>query len=451
MKHTSHTRAVRFLSSLLYFFSILIFINAFNFQHNPPGAWTYQSMNLPENRSLTDITFIDSLTGYATTSDGNGGLDTNFLLKTTDSGNNWHIIMAKEYVFQRVIFLNHDTGFVLHGDEILRTTNSAISWSRMPVPPDNFGFSDIFPLSWDTVWVCFPFIGGDFLYRTTNAGYSWTRQFQSSAIKKIYMYNDNFGLVGSNNSIQSLFRTTNSGINWTEIPGQNGFTEMFFWDSLTGLKTISVLRRTNTGGLSWSSTPMPSGGLIVNSTCMDFTISNADTLWGVGGIARFPNKSYRGILYRSINKGESWQYQIPDTSFAISQFGNSQFKDRYTGWMYTPGGRGIYTTIGGDTNFVTRLNDLAISVETKYFLFQNYPNPFNPKTIIDFELGRKAMVKLRVFDILGRQTTVIGEELYDAGMHSIEFSSGTLPSGIYFYSLYVNEYLIGTKRMVLLK
>ena len=61
------------------------------------------------------------------------------------------------------------------------------------------------------------------------------------------------------------------------------------------------------------------------------------------------------------------------------------------------------------------------------------------------------MVKLRVFDILGRQTTVIGEELYDAGMHSIEFSSGTLPSGIYFYSLYVNEYLIGTKRMVLLK
>ena len=85
MNHTSHSHAVRFLSSLLYFFSIFIFINAFNFQHNPPGAWRQQFMPEIQGLDIADVVFLDSLTGYAVAK-------LNYILKTTNGGENWSII-----------------------------------------------------------------------------------------------------------------------------------------------------------------------------------------------------------------------------------------------------------------------------------------------------------------------------------------------------------------------
>jgi len=47
-----------------------------------------------------------------------------------------------------------------------------------------------------------------------------------------------------------------------------------------------------------------------------------------------------------------------------------------------------------------------------FVLNQNYPNPFNPMTNIRFELPVSSFVSLRVFDILGREITILaGEEL----------------------------------------
>ncbi|MBK8982579.1 MAG: hypothetical protein IPM38_09740 [Ignavibacteria bacterium] len=60
------------ISSLLFYISILTFILAFNFAHNPPGGWTQQYMPNLNGRSITDITFTDSLNGYATTTVSSG-------------------------------------------------------------------------------------------------------------------------------------------------------------------------------------------------------------------------------------------------------------------------------------------------------------------------------------------------------------------------------------------
>ena len=87
---------------------------------------------------------------------------------------------------------------------------------------------------------------------------------------------------------------------------------------------------------------------------------------------------------------------------------------------------------------------------TTYALYQNYPNPFNPQTRIEFSLPRAARAKLAVYDLLGRAVTVLADESLAAGIHSVSFDAGDLPSGIYFYRLQAGQ-LMQTRKMVLLR
>lgn len=68
-------------------------------------------------------------------------------------------------------------------------------------------------------------------------------------------------------------------------------------------------------------------------------------------------------------------------------------------------------------------------------LHQNYPNPFNPETRIRFALPSQGQVRVRVFDVLGKQVASLADGLYAAGEHIVTFSGKDLPSGIYFCTL----------------
>ena len=37
-----------------------------------------------------------------------------------------------------------------------------------------------------------------------------------------------------------------------------------------------------------------------------------------------------------------------------------------------------------------------------YTLHQNFPNPFNPKTQINYDLPKDALVELVIYDVMGR-------------------------------------------------
>ncbi|HYQ86157.1 MAG TPA: T9SS type A sorting domain-containing protein [Bacteroidota bacterium] len=70
-------------------------------------------------------------------------------------------------------------------------------------------------------------------------------------------------------------------------------------------------------------------------------------------------------------------------------------------------------------------------------LGQNFPNPFNPTTTIEYGLPFSAVVKLVLYDVLGRQVQelVSGEE--EAGFHSVKWDAGAASSGVYYYRLEV--------------
>ena len=101
----------------------------------------------------------------------------------------------------------------------------------------------------------------------------------------------------------------------------------------------------------------------------------------------------------------------------------------------------------------TTLTDVADENELpkEFSLSQNYPNPFNPSTIIKYALGGRQLVTLKVFDLLGREVTMLVNEEKPAGNYEVEFSiNGRLASGIYFYRLQAGSY-VETKKMIYLK
>lgn len=71
----------------------------------------------------------------------------------------------------------------------------------------------------------------------------------------------------------------------------------------------------------------------------------------------------------------------------------------------------------------------------KYGLEQNYPNPFNPVTNINYSLAVNSNVKLRIYDMIGREVANLVNTLQLNGNHSAVFNASSLASGVYIYRL----------------
>ena len=118
-------------------------------------------------------------------------------------------------------------------------------------------------------------------------------------------------------------------------------------------------------------------------------------------------------------------------------------------------------------------------------LEQNYPNPFNPVTTIGFTLAcaktgstsidnsplaidnrlGSGWVKLAVYDVLGREVSVMINNRREPGAYEVRFDGSNLSGGVYFYRLQVRPSntaidgagesgggdFIQTKKLVLLK
>jgi len=85
-----------------------------------------------------------------------------------------------------------------------------------------------------------------------------------------------------------------------------------------------------------------------------------------------------------------------------------------------------------------------------FSLEQNYPNPFNPITKIRFNLPEKSYVKVKIFDILGNEISILKSEEFNGGIYELTFDGSKFASGIYYYSLETVDFR-SVKKMILLK
>jgi hypothetical protein len=102
------------------------------------------------------------------------------------------------------------------------------------------------------------------------------------------------------------------------------------------------------------------------------------------------------------------------------------------------------------------IQNISNETPSSYSLEQNYPSPFNPVTKIKFDIkksevsSQNSVVKLKVFDILGKEIATLVNEQLQPGTYEVTFDGSNLPSGIYFYQL-KSEKFSDTKKLTLLK
>ena len=111
-----------------------------------------------------------------------------------------------------------------------------------------------------------------------------------------------------------------------------------------------------------------------------------------------------------------------------------------------------HTGRNGDLGIVTSvIREVKNFIPSNFFITQNYPNPFNITTSFKISVSHKASVKVKIFDILGRQLQVLINTTFEAGIHEIQWDASLESTGIYFYTLEVNGNKISNHKMLLTK
>lgn len=113
---------------------------------------------------------------------------------------------------------------------------------------------------------------------------------------------------------------------------------------------------------------------------------------------------------------------------------------------------GLHAHACWDTTYILTVTGIVEDkpVPTIYALEQNFPNPFNPSTTIKFELPKTSHVTLTVYDVLGREVSLLVNEKKNAGSYHVKFDGSNLASGVYFYRIQAGDF-VQTKRLLLLK
>ncbi len=441
----------RILDGLILLVFVLFFASA-GIQDRSTSGWYQQFFPNLNGSSIKDITFLDSLTGFAVTTT-NSSVQA-YILKTTNGGDNWNIVHT--YVppsvnsgFMRIMFADSNVGFASTSYvEFFKTTNGGINWINISEPP--WALNDMYVLNKDTIFGVSSSGFGGGVFRSTNGGLSWQTIWTSGSSGnpgKIHMYDKNLGFSCIGSPFDNVFyRTTNGGLNWSNL-GDSTFYGIQFYDSLTGWKqTISGVKKTTDGGLTWVRQSTP---IFFVQSFTDLTLINKDTLWYVGpAILRYNQGWY--VICRSTNGGISWGYQLPDTSIKIAYY-HIDFINKYNGWAYGETS-GVHTKLGGnDSTIFTSINNNLSTEITDYQLFQNYPNPFNATSNIKYKISKSSYVRIEIMNILGMSIQTLVNKKQNPGNYEINFNGENLGSGIYFYSMIIDGKIADTKRMIMIK
>lgn len=379
------------------------------------------------NSELKDIKFFDNNTGWAI---GGKGV----VWRTTNSGTNWIYFAAdSNCTLKSLSIINNQTSWVggtnsVTGSRLFQTTNGGINWVAKASPSRDISkiyFNDI-----NNGWVAF-----DSLYRTTNGGASWENKGIYSSyneFKSLQFIDSQTGWISG----WDMFKTTNGGSNWFLIPyaGGNANDNMFFINAQTGWigwlnsnnNGENVYKTTN-GGYNWVQVIIWGGNYIEN---IKFVNQNS------GWVISSP------YVFKTTNGGNNWnKYALPTNNIINSIY----FVNENTGWIAGENST-IIKSINGGVG-ITKTDNI---VPDGFKLHQNYPNPFNPTTTIKFDVQKAGDVKIKVYDLMGREVQTLVNERLQPGTYETTFDGSQLSSGVYYYKLISDNYTY-TKKMVLLK
>jgi aminopeptidase N len=218
-----------------------------------------------------------------------------------------------------------------------------------------------------------------------------------------------------------------------------------------------------------------------NAVTIDFTASISQTAgqdlsWFIDEWIKQPNHPVYQNTYSISPAGSNWevgflakQFQTdspfhkmpvtikitfssgPDSTFRVMNDQNNQF------FVWTFSRQPVSLQFDPNNDIVLKTATTAIGIisnEKKvprdFKLYQNYPNPFNPVTRISYDVPKRGVVSLKIFNVIGQLILHPVNEVKEAGSYTYEFDALNLPSGIYYYELIAGSF-IDTRKMVLIK
>ncbi len=189
--------------------------------------------------------------------------------------------------------------------------------------------------------------------------------------------------------------------------------------------------------------------------------TTGEVLWTFEGekwfVPGFPPIVANGYIFCSSPIVNISGYRSPGWTYAID------IETRECVWK-TPQG-GFITVANGQLYIASKdgylycYGSMATGVEdddqdllpSDFALFQNYPNPFNPSTEIRFSLTRAGDVSLDIYNMTGQKVTTLADGSFSAGTHSVVWDGSGYASGVYVYRLTVNDLVVDSKKMTLVK
>jgi hypothetical protein len=104
-----------------------------------------------------------------------------------------------------------------------------------------------------------------------------------------------------------------------------------------------------------------------------------------------------------------------------------------------------------ELGYVTNIaKENANSAPLQFSLAQNYPNPFNPSTTIEFTLPKSEFVELKIYNILGKEVSILVSEELNQGNHTFTWKGTGFASGVYYYRIEAGNF-VQTRKMIYLK
>jgi S-formylglutathione hydrolase len=89
-------------------------------------------------------------------------------------------------------------------------------------------------------------------------------------------------------------------------------------------------------------------------------------------------------------------------------------------------------------------------ISPENFDLSNFPNPFNPETTFHFYNAKTSLIKMNIYNILGKKIKCLIHEIKSPGEYAVKWKAENLPSGVYFCRLENDKFSV-TKKVILQK
>jgi len=371
------------------------------------------------------------------------------VLKTTNFGVNWinksgngipgNVDLINIFCVDTAIALT--AGFSSTGTFVYRTSNGGANWQQVFSQPNGFI---------DGIWMKTPSIGfmyGDpvgsrwSLWKTSNGGVNWDSSGMYVIPQSGTEAGNNNALFVRNNKIwfgtnnYKIYYSSNFGSNWIAgTAAESNTTSIWFYyaDSSYGYYGGSNSYKTTNGGSTWTLMTCP---------------GSANFAGFVSGEALSPNNPYPPSMSWTVRNDNKIYQNYNMSNWAVGYTApagnywhigtNFNILYQYTWAVRSNGGiTRVVTLYGG-------VKKISSTIPDNFSLSQNYPNPFNPFTKIKFSIppskGARGMIRLVIYDVLGKEIAVLVNEQLKPGTYEVEWDGSNYTSGVYFYKLIVSD------------